>query len=93
MAADAAASIRTGPHEPWRIALGELDAKLGVEIVAQSVDGVIATMPVAGNTQSLGRLHGGASAALAEADPGLQGQHRRPEPADRGLAHRRPLRR
>ena len=32
-----------------------------------AVAGVVATMPVAGNTQSLGRLHGGASAALAEA--------------------------
>jgi 1,4-dihydroxy-2-naphthoyl-CoA hydrolase len=52
---------------PWRIALGELDRKLGIEVVEQSADRVVATMPVDSNTQSLGRLHGGATAALAEA--------------------------
>lgn len=40
---------------------------MGIEVVYESVDEVVTTMPVAGNTQSLGRLHGGASAALAEA--------------------------
>lgn len=54
-------------HEQWTITLGELDRKLGIEVVSQSADEVVTTMPVAGNTQSLGRLHGGASAALAEA--------------------------
>lgn len=54
-------------YEQWSITLGDLDRKLGIEVVAQSADEVIATMPVTGNTQSLGRLHGGASAALAEA--------------------------
>lgn len=53
--------------EPWKIALGELDRKMGVEIVAESAEQVIATMPVAGNRQSLGLLHGGAMVALAEA--------------------------
>lgn len=51
----------------WRISLGDLDDKLGIRVLEQSPDRVVATMPVAGNTQSLGRLHGGASAALAEA--------------------------
>ncbi|WP_125130535.1 PaaI family thioesterase [Microbacterium sp. 10M-3C3] len=51
----------------WRISPGALDDKLGIEVREQSPDRVVATMPVAGNTQSLGRLHGGASAALAEA--------------------------
>src|SRR5690625_2699730 len=51
----------------WKITLGELDAKLGIEILSQSPQQVAARMPVAGNTQSLGRLHGGATAALAEA--------------------------
>ena len=51
----------------WRIEPGALDVKLGIEVREQSPDRVVATMPVAGNTQSLGRLHGGASAALAEA--------------------------
>ncbi|MGP3534317.1 PaaI family thioesterase [Microbacterium sp. RD1] len=51
----------------WRIEPGDLDVKLGIEISEQSPERVVASMPVAGNTQSLGRLHGGASAALAEA--------------------------
>jgi uncharacterized domain 1 len=51
----------------WRITLGELDRKLGIEVLEQSADRVVTRMPVRGNTQSLGRLHGGASAALAEA--------------------------
>lgn len=68
MTADAAASaIRVGPRQSWRIVLGALDEKLGIEVHEQSIDRVVASMPVDGNTQSLGRLHGGASAALAEA--------------------------
>ena len=51
----------------WRIVPGDLDLKLGITVLEESPDRVVATMPVAGNTQSLGRLHGGASAALAEA--------------------------
>lgn len=53
--------------DPWRIVPGDLDDKLGIEVIEQSAERVVATMPVAGNTQSLGRLHGGASAAFAEA--------------------------
>lgn len=45
---------------------GTLIEKLGIEIVSVSPDTVVATMPVAGNTQPYGLLHGGASAALAE---------------------------
>ncbi len=51
----------------WTITFGELDRKLGIEVLEQSVDRVVTRMPVVGNTQSLGLLHGGASAALAEA--------------------------
>ncbi len=51
----------------WRIVLGELDVKMGVEIVEQSAQRVVATMPVEGNRQSFGMLHGGASVAFAEA--------------------------
>lgn len=54
-------------EDVWTIVPGALDEKLGIEVVEQSRDRVVATMPVEGNTQSLGRLHGGASAALAEA--------------------------
>lgn len=45
---------------------GALATTMGIEITAASVDEVRASMPVAGNTQPLGLLHGGASAALAE---------------------------
>ena len=45
---------------------GKLNEKLGVELVEVSVDRVVATMPVEGNTQPFGLLHGGASVALAE---------------------------
>lgn len=51
----------------WRITLGELDEKMGVEILEQSVQRVVARMPVAGNRQSFGLLHGGASLAVGEA--------------------------
>lgn len=51
----------------WQIVLGELDEKMGVTIVEQSAERVVATMPVAGNRQSFGLLHGGASVAFAEA--------------------------
>ena len=46
---------------------GELDEKLGVTVLEESADRVVATMPVDGNRQSFGFLHGGASLALAEA--------------------------
>lgn len=53
--------------EVWTITLGELDRKMGVEILEESIQKVVATMPVDGNRQSLGRLHGGASLAAGEA--------------------------
>ncbi|MDT0117290.1 PaaI family thioesterase [Microbacterium sp. PRF11] len=52
---------------PWVIVPGALDERLGITVTEQSADRVAAWMPVTGNTQSLGRLHGGATAALAEA--------------------------
>ncbi len=52
---------------PWRIVPGELDLAMGVEILEQSVQKVVATMPVEGNRQSFGLLHGGASLAVGEA--------------------------
>ncbi|MGO2112796.1 MAG: hotdog fold thioesterase [Pseudoclavibacter sp.] len=55
------------PFRPWTITLGELDERMGVRIVEQSIDRVVATMPVAGNRQSFGLLHGGASLAIGEA--------------------------
>ena len=40
--------------------------RLGIEIVAADVDEVVGTIPVSGNEQPFGVLHGGASAVLAE---------------------------
>jgi 1,4-dihydroxy-2-naphthoyl-CoA hydrolase len=40
--------------------------RLGIEIQAATADEVIGTIPVAGNEQPFGALHGGASAVLAE---------------------------
>jgi 1,4-dihydroxy-2-naphthoyl-CoA hydrolase len=51
----------------WTIELGELDVKMGVRILEQSAQRVVATMPVEGNRQSFGLLHGGATVAFAEA--------------------------
>lgn len=46
--------------------MGGLNEKLGVELVEVSPERIVATMPVEGNTQPYGLLHGGASIALAE---------------------------
>jgi 1,4-dihydroxy-2-naphthoyl-CoA hydrolase len=46
--------------------MGALNERMGVEIVEASRDRVVATMPVEGNTQPYGLLHGGASVVLAE---------------------------
>ena len=43
-----------------------LNGRLGIEILERSPDKVVGTMPVEGNTQPRGMLHGGASLALAE---------------------------
>lgn len=50
----------------WLVAEDSLAARLGVEFLEASAERVVARMPVAGNTQPAGLLHGGASAALAE---------------------------
>ncbi|MGN6503507.1 MAG: PaaI family thioesterase [Pseudolysinimonas sp.] len=51
----------------WQIVLGQLDEKMGVTVLEQSAERVVATIPVEGNRQSFGLLHGGASVAFAEA--------------------------
>ncbi|MGY1720377.1 MULTISPECIES: PaaI family thioesterase [unclassified Blastococcus] len=43
-----------------------LDDKLGVRITDWNPDRLVATMPVAGNEQPFGLLHGGATCTLAE---------------------------
>lgn len=46
--------------------LGEFNTKLGVEFLEISAERVVGTVPVAGNRQPYGLLHGGVNAALAE---------------------------
>jgi len=46
--------------------MGALGEKMGVRLLEASPERVVATMPVEGNTQPYGLLHGGASVVLAE---------------------------
>lgn len=46
--------------------MGGLNEKMGIELLEVSTERVVATMPVEGNTQPYGLLHGGASVVLAE---------------------------
>ncbi|WP_238009261.1 hotdog fold thioesterase [Dactylosporangium sp. AC04546] len=45
---------------------GTLAERMGITLVEASPERVVGTMPVAGNTQPYGLLHGGASVVLAE---------------------------
>ena len=46
--------------------IGALDKKMGIEIIEASPARLVGTMPVEGNTQPIGLLHGGANVVLAE---------------------------
>jgi uncharacterized protein (TIGR00369 family) len=46
--------------------LGELAERMGITLLELSADRAVATMPVEGNRQPLGLLHGGAYVVLAE---------------------------
>jgi uncharacterized protein (TIGR00369 family) len=46
--------------------MGALNDTMGIELKEISAERVVATMPVEGNTQPYGLLHGGASVVLAE---------------------------
>lgn len=48
------------------IPTGELAGKMGIEFTEATPERVVATMPVDGNRQPYGLLHGGANAVLAE---------------------------
>ena len=45
---------------------GQLDSKMGIEIIEASPQRLVGTMPVEGNRQPMGLLHGGANVVLAE---------------------------
>jgi 1,4-dihydroxy-2-naphthoyl-CoA hydrolase len=46
--------------------MGALNEKMGIQLTEISAERVVGTMPVGGNTQPYGLLHGGASVVLAE---------------------------
>lgn len=46
--------------------IGDLAEKMGIKLLELSAERAVATMPVAGNTQPLGVLHGGAHVVLGE---------------------------
>ena len=48
------------------MSVGTLAERMGIEIVEATPQRLVATMPVEGNTQPYGLLHGGASVVLAE---------------------------
>lgn len=51
---------------PTPDATGSLAQRMGIEVHELSAERATGTMPVAGNTQPAGLLHGGASVVLAE---------------------------
>ncbi|KAB8168756.1 hotdog fold thioesterase [Streptomyces sp. 3MP-14] len=51
---------------PALFSAGELGNRVGLRIQQAAPERVVGTLPVAGNTQPYGLLHGGASAVLAE---------------------------
>lgn len=52
--------------ELMRSNMGALNERMGIQLVEATAERVVATMPVEGNTQPYGLLHGGASVTLAE---------------------------
>ncbi|GIJ50058.1 hypothetical protein Val02_69440 [Virgisporangium aliadipatigenens] len=55
-----------GDLSPTQWTGGDLAARLGIVLEEVSPEKVVGTMPVEGNTQPYGLLHGGASCVLAE---------------------------
>ncbi|PZT74537.1 MULTISPECIES: PaaI family thioesterase [unclassified Streptomyces] len=55
-----------GVDLPALFSAGHLGERMGVRVLEASAERVVGTMPVEGNTQPYGLLHGGASAVLAE---------------------------
>ena len=48
------------------LGLGALPDRMGIELIEVGAERTVARMPVTGNTQPYGLMHGGASAVLAE---------------------------
>ena len=56
----------SGLDLPALFSAGHLGERMGVQVLEASAERVVGTLPVEGNTQPYGLLHGGASAVLAE---------------------------
>ncbi|NUP50520.1 MAG: hotdog fold thioesterase [Catenulispora sp.] len=56
-----------------QLGAGHLTERMGIAITSASREEIVGTMPVAGNTQLYGLLHGGASVVLAETLGSLMG--------------------
>lgn len=63
-------TVPINPDELWQHLAGmqteQLNDRMGIELISLSLDAVVGRMPVAGNRQPFGLLHGGANAVLAE---------------------------
>lgn len=63
--------VQHTPRDTYRNSVGvefpgTLMEKMGMTVIEHSAQRTVISMPVSGNTQRIGILHGGASAALAE---------------------------
>ncbi|NUR58118.1 MAG: hotdog fold thioesterase [Catenulispora sp.] len=56
-----------------QLGVGHLTDRMGIRVTSASREEIVGTMPVAGNTQLYGLLHGGASVVLAETLGSLMG--------------------
>ncbi|MGQ0573442.1 MAG: PaaI family thioesterase [Pseudonocardia sp.] len=54
------------PAMPDHLRAEQLPERMGIELLTTTLDEVVGRMPVAGNRQPFGLLHGGANAVLAE---------------------------
>lgn len=72
---DNATSTPTSPAEPAFTTAGTLVERMGMELLELGAQRTVARMPVEGNTQPYGLLHGGASAALAETVASIAAAH------------------
>jgi uncharacterized protein (TIGR00369 family) len=73
-------------EQVMRLGLGELGESMGIEFLEASADRVVGRMPVAGNRQPYGLLHGGASVVLAETLGSVGGAlHAGPEKVSVGI--------
>lgn len=96
---DQPADLPTSDVPDWLLELhSPLDDKLGIELLHVDARRAVGRMPVSGNTQPAGLLHGGASCVLAESLGSLAAyayareSGRVPVGVDINATHHRPVR-